>query len=46
MLNNIISYVNFHFPNYKTKVRNDSFIKSCLVYRYLNEKIFQKKQWI
>lgn len=26
MLNNIIAYVNFHFPIYKTNVRNDSFI--------------------
>ena len=33
MLNNIISYVNFHFPNFKTSDYNDCFIKSCLVYK-------------
>ena len=42
MLNNIIAYVNFHFPNYQTNEYNDCFIKSCLVYRYLHEKYFKK----
>lgn len=46
MLSNIIAYVNFHFPNYKTKVRNESFIKSCFVYRYLHEKYFKKTMYI
>lgn len=34
--------VNFHFPNYKKKVRNESFIKSCFVCRYLHEKYFKR----
>lgn len=42
MLNNIIAYVNFHFPSYQTRVNNDCFIKSCLVYRYLQEKYLKK----
>ena len=42
MLNNIIAYVNFHFPNYKTNGCNNCFIKSCLVYRYSYEKYFKK----
>ena len=42
MLQQIISYVNFHFPQYFPKDWNDSFIKSRLVYRYLHEKYFKK----
>ena len=42
MVNNIIVYVNYHFPNYKTNDYNDCFIKSCLVYRYLHEEYFKK----
>ena len=42
MLNNIIAYVNFYFPNCKTNEYNDCFIKSCLVYRYLHGKYLKK----
>ena len=42
MVNNIIVYVNYHFPNYKTNDYNDCFIESCLVYRYLHKKYFKK----
>lgn len=42
MLNSIIAYVNFYFPNCKTNEYNDCFIKSCLVYRYLHGKYFKK----
>ena len=42
MLNNIIAYVNFHFPNFKTREYNDCFIKPGLVYRYLHEKYLKK----
>lgn len=42
MLQQIISYVNYHFPQYKAKEWSDSFIKSCLIYRYLVEKYYRK----
>ena len=40
MITTIISYVNYHFPHYKTKFYCDNFMKSCLVYKYLCEKHF------
>ena len=42
MFQHIIAYANFYFPTYKSKDYYDSFIKSCLVYRYLHEKCFKK----
>ena len=42
MIQNITTYLNFPFPNYQTKEWNDSFITSCLVYRYLHEKYLKK----
>ena len=43
MINRIVSYVNFYFPNYKTQSYPDNFIKSCLVYQFLYVKYFKQK---
>ena len=40
MLTTTVSYVNLHFPQYKTKFFDDNFIKCCLIYKYLYEKYF------
>ena len=41
MIQQIVAYVNFCYPSYKDD-KDECFIKSCLVYRYLYEKYFKK----
>lgn len=41
MIQHIIAYVNFYYPGYNDD-KNECFIKSCLIYRYLYEKYFRK----
>ena len=43
MINRILSFVNFHFPTYKTEFYPDNFIKACLVYQFLYVKYFTQK---
>lgn len=40
MIQQIIAYVNFYYPNYAND-GDECFIKSCLIYRYLYEKYFR-----
>ena len=35
MLDRIVSYVNYYFPENKSSSYDDNFIKSCLVYKFL-----------
>ena len=35
MLDRIVAYVNYYFPENKTPCYDDNFIKACLVYKYL-----------
>ena len=44
MIQTIITYVNFNFPFYNDVNYNECFIKSCLVYKYLCDTYFKKKQ--
>ena len=43
MIKSIVTYVNFHFPTYKTQFYPDNFIKACLVYQFLYAKYFTQK---
>lgn len=38
----VVSYVNIHFPHFKSEEYSDDFLKCCLVYRYLYGKYFLK----
>ena len=40
MIRSIIYYVNFYFPEFKTELYPDNFIKACLVYQSLYIKYF------
>ena len=42
MINNIVDYVNFYFPTYKTQFYSDNFIKACLVYQFLYDQIIYR----
>ena len=35
MLDRIVAYLNYYFPQNKTKFLDDNFIKACLVYKFL-----------
>lgn len=41
MIQRIIEYVNFYYPNYAND-GDECFIKCCLIYRYLYEKYYGK----
>ena len=43
MINNIVDYVNYYFPCYKTNLYSNNFIKACLVYQFLCAKYFSQK---
>ena len=42
MIQHIIAYVNFNYPHYNDENYDKCFIKSCLVYKYLYDKYFNK----
>ena len=44
MIQQIIAYVNFYYPSYKDN-HDESFIKSCLVYKYLYNTYFKKNRF-
>lgn len=35
MLDRILAYVNYYFPQNKTEFYDDTFTKACLVYKFL-----------
>ena len=43
MIQEIVDYVNTHFPACKTQFYPDNFIKACLVYQYLYAENFSNK---
>ena len=43
MMNQIVQYVKFYFPSFKSESYDDNYIKACLVYQYLYAKYFNKR---
>ena len=43
MMNQIVQYVKFYFPSFKSASYDDNFIKACLVYQFLYAKYFNKR---
>ena len=44
MLKRIVAYVRYYFPQSKTDFYDDSFIKACLVYKFLCFKLLNKNK--
>ena len=42
MLDRIVAYVNYYFPENKTPCYDDNFIKTCLVYKFLCYNLLSK----
>ena len=42
MINTIVHYVNFYYPQYKDLPYSENLIKTSLIYRFLYESIFKK----